>query len=167
MRVVRVLFSIAAICALAAAPVMAQTQAPAPPPAKPAPAPAEKAPVEKAKEVEGTVKKVDPAKKSVQVSSGLLGLFGATVEVTDATRINVEGKEGSLADIREGSKVKAAYESRDGKNVATSIDVMPAEEKAPARTGGTSGSTAPAPSTSSGSSMPPSTSPSTGQPKTP
>jgi Cu/Ag efflux protein CusF len=84
---------------------------------------------DKPKEVEGTVKKVDPAARSVQVSSGLLGIFGATLEVTDQTKINVQGKDGSLADIREGAKVKASYESRDGKNVAKSIDVMAAEEK--------------------------------------
>ena len=72
---------------------------------------------------------MDPATKSVQVSSGLLGIFGATLEVTDETKINVQGKDGSLADIREGARVKASYESRDGKNVAKSIDVMAAEEK--------------------------------------
>jgi hypothetical protein len=54
---------------------------------------------------------VDPATKSVQVSAGLLGLFGATLEVSDETKINVEGKNGSLTDIREGAKVKASYEA--------------------------------------------------------
>jgi Cu/Ag efflux protein CusF len=136
MRIVTVLASVVALVALVVAPVMAQSQPPASSaPATSAPAPS-KAPatdkaVEKAKdkEVEGTVKKIDPAAKSVQVSSGLLGLFGATLEVNDQTKINVQGKDGALSDIREGAKVKASYESRDGKNVAKSIDVMPAEEK--------------------------------------
>lgn len=39
------------------------------------------------------------------------------------------GKEGSIADIHEGAKVKASYESRDGKNVAKSIDVIAGEKK--------------------------------------
>ncbi|HEV8674575.1 MAG TPA: hypothetical protein VGX21_11050, partial [Methylomirabilota bacterium] len=104
--------------------VLAQTQAP--PPSRPAPAGPPAAAPEKptTKEVQGTVKKVDAAARSVQVSSGLLGIFGATLEVTDETKINVQGKEGAITDIREGAKVKASYESRDGKNVAKSIDVM-------------------------------------------
>lgn len=129
MRFLTAAASIVALLALVVAPVLAQTTPPAPgSPARPAPAP-EKAMPEKTKEVEGTVKKVDPTTKSVQVSSGLLGIFGATLEVTDETKINVQGKDGSLADIREGAKVKASYESRDGKNLARSIDVMAAEEK--------------------------------------
>ena len=128
MRFLTAVASIVALLALVVAPVLAQTQSPAPPSATPRPAP-EKAMPEKAKEVEGTVKKVDPATKSVQVSSGLLGIFGATLEITDQTKINVQGKDGALSDIREGAKVKASYESRDGKNLAKSIDVMPAEEK--------------------------------------
>jgi Cu/Ag efflux protein CusF len=128
MRFLTAVASIAALLALVVAPALAQTQTPAPPGSAPRPAP-EKSMPDKPKEVEGTVKKVDPATKSVQVSSGLLGIFGATLEVTDETKINVQGKDGSLADIREGAKVKASYESRDGKNVAKSIDVMPAEEK--------------------------------------
>jgi Cu/Ag efflux protein CusF len=128
MRFLTAVASIVALLALVVAPALAQSQAPAPPSATPRPMP-EKAMPEKAKEVEGTVKKVDPATKSVQVSSGLLGIFGATLEVTDQTKINVQGKDGSLSDIREGARVKASYESRDGKNVAKSIDVMAAEEK--------------------------------------
>lgn len=125
MRFLTVLASITALLALVVAPAIAQTQAPTP-----VPRPAPSAPsVEKStpKEVEGTVKKVDSAARSVQVSSGILGLFGATLEVTDQTKIQVEGKDGVLSDIREGTKVKASYESRDGKNVATAIDVMPSK----------------------------------------
>jgi hypothetical protein len=135
MRYLTVLASLLAVLSLVMAPVMAQAQAQTPPPAPaPAPgAPARPAPatpgVEKPKEVEGTVKKVDPAARSVQVSSGLLGLFGATLEVTDETKISVQGRDGSLTDLREGAKVKAAYESRDGKNVAKTIEVMPSEDK--------------------------------------
>jgi Cu/Ag efflux protein CusF len=160
MRFMTAVASIAALLALVVAPALAQTQSPTPPPpsstTRPAPMP------EKAKEVEGTVKKVDPATKSVQVSSGLLGIFGATLEVTDETKINVQGKDGSLADIREGAKVKASYESRDGKNVAKSIDVMAADEKdksaAPARPA--------APGAPSSGATPPSATQPSSQPKT-
>ncbi len=171
MRFVTALASILGILVLVVAPVLAQTPAPAPPgspatrPVAPAGGAAAAPEKPTTKEVEGTVKKVDPTAKSVQVSSGLLGLFGATLEVTDDTKINVEGKDGSLSDIREGAKVKASYESREGKNVAKSIDVMPAEEKAqpagtpsrPTSPGATPGSTGSAPSGAT---------PPAGQPKT-
>ena len=132
MRFLTAVASIVALLALVVAPALAQTQAPTPPSSTPRPAPGAGAMTPEkptTKEVEGTVKKVDPATKSVQVSSGLLGIFGATLEVTDETKINVQGKDGALSDIREGARVKASYESRDGKNLAKSIDVMPAEEK--------------------------------------
>ncbi len=128
MRFLMVLALATAIVTLVVGPVTAQTQRPqvAPPvPGEPAAAAPEKA----TKEVQGTVKKVDPAAKSVQVSSGPVGVLGATLNVTDETKISVQGKEGSIADIREGAKVKASYETRDGKNMAKSIEVMAAEEK--------------------------------------
>ncbi len=172
MRFLTALASIVAILALVVAPVLAQTQPPATPgaPARPAPGAGvgAAAPEKTTKEVEGTVKKVDPAAKSVQVSSGLLGLFGATLEVNAETKINVQGKDGSIADIQEGAKVKASYESRDGKNVAKSIDVMPEEEKAsPARPAapGASGGGA-TPGASAPGATPPSGTQSGGQPKT-
>jgi len=76
--------------------------------------------------LEGAVKKVDPGAGTVQISSGLLGIFGRTLEVNSSTQIQVEGRQGSLADLQEGAKIKASYESREGKNVATRIEVMPA-----------------------------------------
>lgn len=138
MRFLTVLASVTAIVALVVAPVVAQTTQPAPSPypARPAPAAPGAQPAEpKTKEVEGTVKKVDAAAKTLHVSAGLLGLFGAALEVTGDTKIQVEGKSGSFADIHEGAKVKASYETHDGKNIAKSIEVMAAEQKAdsPAR----------------------------------
>jgi Cu/Ag efflux protein CusF len=75
--------------------------------------------------VEGTVSKIEPAAGKVQVSSGL---FGRTLEVTPDTQIQVQGKQGSLAELREGDKVKASYEAKAGQNIARSIDVLPGEE---------------------------------------
>src|SRR5262245_6060144 len=125
---------------VASGPVMAQSQAqqPAPPRATaPAPgsatestrpAPADKAVEGAVKAVEGSVKKVDPAGQTVQISAGFLGLMGKTLQVDDRTQIQVEGRQGTLADIREGTKVKASYEPRDGRNIATRIEVAPMAE---------------------------------------
>jgi Cu/Ag efflux protein CusF len=76
------------------------------------------------KVIDGPVKKIDPATRTVQVG-WLLGLLSTTLEVTEDTRIAVGGTKASLSDIREGDRVKAAYEARDGKNLAKSIEVMP------------------------------------------
>ena len=130
---------IALSLAIAAGPVMAQTQQSPPLPGGSTPSPSER-PTEKALTMgmlEGAVKKVDPAAGTLQVSSGPFGILGRTLEVTTDTQIQVEGRHGSLADLREGAKVKAAYESRNGKNVATQIEVMPAQENQ--RSSGTGG----------------------------
>ena len=103
--------------AMSAGPAMAQAQVPPPRPAEPP----------TAGMLEGSVKKIDPAARTVQVSWGPFGLLGRTLEVTSDTQIQVEGRQGTLADVREGAKVKAAYETREGKNVAKQIEVMPAE----------------------------------------
>jgi Cu/Ag efflux protein CusF len=78
--------------------------------------------------VEGTVRKVDPMGGKVEVSSGLFGLFGTTLQVRPETQIPVEGRQSSLADLREGDKVKASYETREGQSIAKSIQVTPAPE---------------------------------------
>lgn len=113
--------------ALAAGPVLAQTS-PSIPGAPPPPSgarPAAKAPVEKTTTgmLEGAVKKVDPGSGELQVSSGPMGIFHKTLEVSNSTEIQMNGQKGTLADLREGEKVKASYESRDGKNFATRIEV--------------------------------------------
>ena len=78
--------------------------------------------------LEGKVKKVDPAARRLEVSIGLLGLWDKTLEVTDGTQIQVEGRQATLADIPEGAKVKASYETRAGKSFATHIDLLPPYE---------------------------------------
>ncbi len=128
-RLVKPLIASAAILILMVAPVMAQTM-PAQRPAAPGapglePAPRIPSPPQE-KLIDGPVKKVDPASKTVQVG-WFLGLFRTTLAVTEDTRIAVEGSKGTIADIREGARVKASYEFRDGKNFAKSIEVMPEE----------------------------------------
>ena len=87
--------------------------------------------------VEGTVKKVNPEARTLEVSTGALGLWGKTLEVTDGTQIQAEGRRATLEDIREGAKVKASYETRAGKSFATRIDLlpMPQPKEAPGQAG--------------------------------
>ncbi|MBI2461502.1 MAG: DUF1344 domain-containing protein, partial [Candidatus Rokubacteria bacterium] len=48
---------------------------------------------------------------------------GSKLVVDDSTTISIEGKESKLEDLKQGAKVKASYEEKDGKKVVTSIDV--------------------------------------------
>ena len=75
--------------------------------------------------VEGTVKKVDPATGMLRVSSGPFGLFAKSLQVGPETQVSVDGRESTLASIREGTKVKASYEQRNGQTVATRIEALP------------------------------------------
>src|SRR5258706_5993174 len=113
---------------LVAVPALAQMQQNAPSPA--APPPVTVAPVEKTTtdELEGAVKNVDPGAGTLQVSYGPFGFFRRTIEVTDTTVIQVEGRQATLSDIREGEKVKASYERRETKNVATRAEGVPIQQ---------------------------------------
>jgi Cu/Ag efflux protein CusF len=75
--------------------------------------------------LEGTVKSVDPTTGTVQVSTGLFGLFGKTLQLSGDTEVQIEGRLGSLTEIREGAKVKVVYAVRGGKNLATHIELTP------------------------------------------
>src|SRR5262249_55633692 len=96
--------------------------------------------------MEGSVKKVDPAAQTVQISTGLFGIMGRTLGVTEQTQIQTEGRQGTLADLREGNKVRAAYEAHAGTTVAPRIEVMPSPPPPPGAT--------PPPSPSSGARVP-------------
>ncbi len=87
--------------------------------------------------VEGMVKKVNPAARTLDVSVGILGLWVKTLEVTDGTQIQADGRRATLEDIREGAKVKASYENQAGKSFATRIDLLPAPQpkEAPGQAG--------------------------------
>jgi hypothetical protein len=82
--------------------------------------------------LEGTVKKVDASTGTVRVSSGIFGLFPRTLEVTGDTQVQVEGRQATRMDVHEGAKVKAAYEVRQGRNIATRLEVLaPPASKTP------------------------------------
>jgi Cu/Ag efflux protein CusF len=111
------------LLAAAGAPVWAQTPPPAPTPGVQTPPPAA-APA--ASTVEGKVRRVDPAARTISVSSSgwLSFLSSKTLEVGPDTQITVAGKDSTLAAIPEGAKVRASYENRDGKMIATRIEVL-------------------------------------------
>jgi hypothetical protein len=73
--------------------------------------------------VEGTVKRINPAVRTIEVSTG--GHWEKTLELTVATEIRDEGRAATLDDIQEGVKVKASYETLLGKSFATRIDLIP------------------------------------------
>ena len=114
-----------AVMLLAVAAVPAWSQVPpatAPTPGVQAPPPA--APSAPST-VEGKVKHVDPVARTISVSSGWFGfLFGKTLQVEPDTQITVAGRDSNLAAIQEGTKVRASYERRNGKMVATRIEVL-------------------------------------------
>jgi len=115
-------------CAVAAVvPAQAQMQQPAPP--APGAVPAQPPTNRSAEQVrmgmlEGAVANVDPGAGTLQVSSGPFGILRKTLDVTGDTLIQVEGRQATLADIREGERVNASYETRETKNVATRIEVI-------------------------------------------
>ncbi len=109
------------------APIAMAQMAPTPPPkpAPPAAAPMTPSPLPpQEKTIDGPVKGVDPIEKTVKVG-WFMGLFSTTLHVDDNTQIAAQGSKLSLVGIREGDRVKASYESRDGDNVAKSINVEP------------------------------------------
>ena len=110
------------IAMLVASSVGAQ-QPPSPQQPMPAPRTAPAPEVPKERQIEGTVSKVDVMDMTVGVSTGFFGFLGRTLQVDKGTQIRVQGQPASVTEIKEGARVKAFYEIRDGKNVARMIDV--------------------------------------------
>ncbi len=79
--------------------------------------------------MEGKLKRVEGSSETVVVSVGPLGLLGKTFEVNSDTQIEVEGREARFADLREGARAKVFYEERNGRSVATRIEVMPEAQR--------------------------------------
>jgi hypothetical protein len=73
--------------------------------------------------IEGKLTRVDGRSETVDVSIGLLGLLGRTLEVNRDTLIQIDGHAAKFADLQEGAKVKAFYQERGAKLVATRIEV--------------------------------------------
>ena len=82
---------------------------------------------------DATLRRVDVSDSKVELSSDLLGMFGATLQVTPTTRIDVNGTPVALKDLPTGARVRASYEYRDGLKVAFSISADPPTADSPAR----------------------------------
>jgi len=115
--------------ALGTLPVAAQ--APATPADSPAAVPAPGNPMPersaKAEILEGSIKKVDRGAVTLEMSDSAPGATTRTLAIVAETLIAVDGRPGTLADLQEGTKVKAAYVSRDGEDVVILIEVVPAQ----------------------------------------
>ena len=121
--------SVALGLALGTLPVAAQ--APATPADSPAAVPAPGNPMPersaKAEILEGSIKKVDRGAGTLEMSDSAPGATTRTLAIVAETLIAVDGRPGTLADLQEGTKVKAAYVSRDGEDVVILIEVVPAQ----------------------------------------
>lgn len=73
--------------------------------------------------IEGWLTRVDGQRETVDVSIGLFRLLGRTLEVGRDTRIEVDGREARFADLQEGARVKAFYQERGARLVATRLEV--------------------------------------------
>jgi Cu/Ag efflux protein CusF len=127
-RYVRRTMTAVALASMAVGAAWAQVPPPAPAPVPGADRPMTETTRPVTGTVEGTVKKVDPAAGTVKISSGLFGLFGKTLQVGPDTQVSVDGRDSSLAAVREGTKVKASYETRNGLTIATRIEAMPSAQ---------------------------------------
>ena len=90
-------------------------------------------PVEKpkVKQVTGDVKTVDVKAKTITVTKMMKDKAQETVvTVDDKTKIMMDKEKKALADVKAGDKVTVKYTEVDGKNVAKSIAIKPAEKKA-------------------------------------
>lgn len=70
-----------------------------------------------ATDMEGKIQTVDSMNKEVVLDDG------TKLALDENTQIMIEGKTGNLEDLKEGSKVKASSQEKDGKNIATTLEV--------------------------------------------
>jgi hypothetical protein len=80
---------------------------------------------------DATLRKVDLIDSRIELTSDLLGIFGARLQVTDRTEILLDGQQARLADLPEGARVKASYDLRDGVKVARAISAEKPEPEEP------------------------------------
>lgn len=84
----------------------------------------------KVKQVTGEVKAVDTKAKTVTVTKTVKGKAEeTTVVVDDKTKITMDKEQKTLADVKVGDKVRVKYTEVEGKNIAKSIAIKPAEKK--------------------------------------
>ena len=70
-----------------------------------------------AAEMEGKIQTIDKDSMELVLDDG------TTLICDDSTNIMMGGKSAKLEDLKEGAKVKANYEEKDGKNVVATLEV--------------------------------------------
>jgi len=70
-----------------------------------------------AAEMEGSIQSIDTSSNQLVLDNG------TTLVCDDSTNIMMDGKSAKLEDLKEGAKVKANYEEKDGKNVVTMLEL--------------------------------------------
>jgi hypothetical protein len=75
-------------------------------------------------EARGRVEIVEPGAGIIRVSSGFLGLAWVELVVDPETLIVVGDKEGGFGDIRNGGRVKAAYDASRGILRAKRVEII-------------------------------------------
>ena len=70
-----------------------------------------------AAEMEGKIQTIDKDSMELVLDDG------TTLICDDSTNIMMGGKSAKLEDLKEGAKVKANYEEKDGKNVVTMLEL--------------------------------------------
>jgi hypothetical protein len=81
------------------------------------------APQDQLRELRGTVQTVDRETKALRISHQPAALPDTILLMTDDTRIQIEGRPGSLADVQRGTRIRASYQDRYGINVARLIEI--------------------------------------------
>ena len=106
-------------------------------------------------DVEATVKTVDVDGPTVHLTSDMLGIFGATLYLTNNTRIELaNGQQGKLSDLQEGMLVRASYDLSEGRKMATRIVALGKEADADGRPRQETGQTSPGGRSGAGPSAP-------------
>ena len=70
-----------------------------------------------AADVEGKIQSLDPAGNQLVLEDG------TTLVLTEDTTMTMDGNWVKLDELKEGAKVKASYQEKDGKNVAETVEV--------------------------------------------
>lgn len=81
------------------------------------------APQDQIRELRGTVQTVDRETKALRISHDVGNVPDTMLLMADDTRVQVQGRPGSLADIQRGTRIRASYQHRYGINLARSIEI--------------------------------------------
>jgi hypothetical protein len=66
---------------------------------------------------------VDRETKALRIAHPQADVPDTILLMTDDSQVQIEGRPGSLADIRRGTRIRASYQDRYGINVARLIEI--------------------------------------------